>query len=196
MVSLSIIDFQRFIHDAEDGQQYAKWAQQNPGDLARWRAYRDAILQGLSPAPPSMSTPHGRELVDAGIMCVNFRALERTIVVTPPPPTATESPDNTVVVGTSGSIVGKQGHKWAISPLGVVVVDGMADQNTSGVVRLAYEAGKVWQENQHHLWWSKVLPTDAWTPGAGTFTSPIPGALTVSITGTPKVGSTLTAVAA
>ncbi len=110
------------------------------------------------------------------------------------PPPLTESPDNTVVVGLSGKIVGKGLHTWAINASGLVVVDGVADASTWGVLRLAYEKGVVWQENQNHLWWGKVLPSDTWTPAAGTATSPIPGALAVTITGTPTVGKTLTAV--
>ncbi len=60
--------FDQFVTDAEAGAQYAKWAHDNPGELARWQSYRDAIVAGGSPVAPVMLTPHGRELVDAGLM--------------------------------------------------------------------------------------------------------------------------------
>lgn len=58
-------DFRRFVTDAEAGAQYAKWAHDNPGDLARWHVVRDAILAGGRPPLPAMLTPRGRELIDA-----------------------------------------------------------------------------------------------------------------------------------
>jgi hypothetical protein len=61
-------DFKRFVVDAESGSQYAKWAHDNPGELGRWQAFRDLILAGARPALPVMTTAHGRELVDAGVV--------------------------------------------------------------------------------------------------------------------------------
>jgi hypothetical protein len=60
-------DFKRFVKDAEAGSQYAKWAHDNPGELGRWQAFRDLILNGSRPAAPAMLTAHGRELIDAGV---------------------------------------------------------------------------------------------------------------------------------
>lgn len=67
-------DFRQFVIDAEAGNQYAQWARQNPGELARWQAFRDAIVTGQRPVPPPMLTPHGRELVDAGKLYLNATA--------------------------------------------------------------------------------------------------------------------------
>lgn len=86
----SLADFQRFIADAEarraDGttdptSQYAKWAQDNPGELGRWQAFRDLVLGGLRPTPPTMTTPHGRELIDGAVLY-----LDAIPDVQPPPP--------------------------------------------------------------------------------------------------------------
>ncbi len=60
--------FDQFVTDAEAGAQYAKWAHDNPGELARWVSYRDAIVAGGRPSAPVMLTPHGRELVDGGLL--------------------------------------------------------------------------------------------------------------------------------
>ncbi len=60
--------FQQFVTDAEAGAQYAKWAHDNPGELSRWVGYRDALLAGGRPVAPVMVTPHGRELIDAGLL--------------------------------------------------------------------------------------------------------------------------------
>lgn len=92
-----------------------------------------------------------------------------------PVPTPTPSSDNTVVVGATGAIIDAAGHKWTITTDGKVAVDGIADAVTSGVLRLAYESGKVWQENTNRLWWYKTQPSDTWLPQGGTATSPVPG---------------------
>lgn len=77
-------DFKQFIVDAETGSQYAKWAQQNPGEVARWSAFKSGILAGAFPGAPAMTTPHGRELVDAGLLTEHFE--QAVAPVTPPPP--------------------------------------------------------------------------------------------------------------
>jgi hypothetical protein len=78
----AIDDFRRFVSDAESGAQYQKWASQNPGELARWQTFRDAVLAGQTPAAPVMTTAHGRELVDAAVETEHFRALEQTHALT------------------------------------------------------------------------------------------------------------------
>lgn len=74
-------DFKRFVADAEAGSQFAAWKRDNKADYARWATFRDAILSGVVGPRPTMSTAHGRELVDVGLMY-----LDATPVVTPPPP--------------------------------------------------------------------------------------------------------------
>ena len=94
---------------------------------------------------------------------------------TPPPSTsATPSPDNTVITASGGgSITDASGNAWSIVG-GQVAVNGTPDTSTANVIELAYEKGLVWQENSSDLWWSKSSPSDTWSPGPGTSTSPVP----------------------
>jgi hypothetical protein len=48
------------------------------------------------------------------------------------------------------------------------------DPTTANVTELAYVDGEIWQENTSNLWWGKTTPADAWAPGPGTPTSPLP----------------------
>lgn len=89
-------DFKKFVADAERGQQYKNWANDNCGkaidknatienpvegsDLAKWYAFRDAILAGQRPNAPIMNTAHGDELIDAGVMYLHYNPAP-----TPPP---------------------------------------------------------------------------------------------------------------
>lgn len=61
-------DFKKFVKDAEGGTQFQKWAKDNPGELNRWNLFKNEILKGNRPTAPAMLTPHGRELIDAGIL--------------------------------------------------------------------------------------------------------------------------------
>lgn len=92
-------DFKQFVTDAQDGTQYRNWVRDNSGlkadqknqdplpppvagtDVAKWYAFRDAIVAGQRPTVPAMSSPHGRELIDAGV-----QYLDATVTITPPPP--------------------------------------------------------------------------------------------------------------
>jgi hypothetical protein len=95
----------------------------------------------------------------------------------PPAPKALPSPDNTVILAKSNAaITDATGTKWTITGDGKVAINGTPDQTTSRVIALAFEKGRVWQENADKLWWSKAKPTDAWGPAAGTSTSPVPSA--------------------
>jgi hypothetical protein len=67
-------DFKRFVADAQSGSQFVKWAHDNPGELGRWQAFRDLIMNGSRPAAPTMATAHGRELVDAGVVYLDATA--------------------------------------------------------------------------------------------------------------------------
>jgi hypothetical protein len=89
------------------------------------------------------------------------------------PPPGTASANNTIVTGNGTQIRDAQGHAWSL--IGdKVAVDGTPDATTGRVVALAYEDGKVWQQNQDGLWWAKTASTDAWTPTYGTSVSPVP----------------------
>lgn len=80
-------DFKKFISDAEAGAQYSKWAHDNPGELSRWQSFRDAILAGQRPSAPTMSTPHGNELIDAGVIYLDATAVAPPPPLPPSPPT-------------------------------------------------------------------------------------------------------------
>lgn len=69
-------DFKQFVSDAEAGDQYKKWAKDNPGELSRWTNFKKAILAGQRPSPPSMVTPHGRELIDAGVLYLHATGMK------------------------------------------------------------------------------------------------------------------------
>jgi hypothetical protein len=56
------------------------------------------------------------------------------------------------------------------------------DPATANVIELAYENGKIWQENSQGLWWSKSAPADSWDPPYGTSTNPITGTFWVENT--------------
>ena len=90
------------------------------------------------------------------------------------PSGAKPSPDNTVITAArGGSITDASGNAWSIVN-GQVAVNGAPDGQSANVIELAYEKGLIWQENADHLWWSKSRPSDTWSPGPGTATSPVP----------------------
>lgn len=72
-------DFKRFVTDAESGGQYTTWASANPAEAFRWLAFRNAILIGSRPPVPLMTTAHGRELVDAGVLYLDAIPLRVTV---------------------------------------------------------------------------------------------------------------------
>jgi hypothetical protein len=82
--------------------------------------------------------------------------------------------DTVVTAGSTTAIVDASGNTWTITSGGQVAVHGVADTTTANVIELAYVNGAVWQENSRHLWWSKTSPSAAWSPPAGTSTSPLP----------------------
>jgi ribosomal protein S11 len=96
-----------------------------------------------------------------------------TGVVTPPPSSASAN-DTVVLAGTTAAITDAGGNKWSITSGGQVAVNGTTDASTAGVKELAYVDGKVWQENTSNVWWGKTSPTAAWSPTAGSSTSPLP----------------------
>lgn len=56
-----------FVPNIEGASNHAKWVAANKaGDAPKWRAFRDALLAGQSPTPPSMATKYGKALVAAG----------------------------------------------------------------------------------------------------------------------------------
>ena len=81
--------------------------------------------------------------------------------------------------GTENSflILDNSHNFWGIQN-GKVTVNDVVDNTTAGVIQLAFENGRVYQENDAGLWWSKATPSDTWTPGPGSPTDPVTSATT------------------
>lgn len=98
--------FRGFIAEIEATTFYQKWAAQNPGEVARWQAYRDSILAGQPTAAPTMTTHFGRALVLAGTMATTAPAVTVTVTVTTTvtsPATTTTTAPTTTTTATSTS---------------------------------------------------------------------------------------------
>jgi ribosomal protein S11 len=92
---------------------------------------------------------------------------------TPPVPIPDTSYNNAqIFAGSAGVLVDANGNDWGIVS-GQVTVDGVVDPTTANVTEMAIVNGKIWQENQAGLWYSKTTPASAWS--AGTPTTPIFG---------------------
>jgi hypothetical protein len=86
--------------------------------------------------------------------------------------------DGTVIgastTGPVAAITDADGNTWRIAD-GQVVVNGTIDASTLNVTELAYENGRVWQQNADGMWWSKGGPGDSWDPPLGTPANPVTG---------------------
>ena len=102
------------------------------------------------------------------------------------------SADNTILRSEDGVIVDAAGTRWSLRG-GQVVVNGIVDQTSRDVLVLAYEHGRIWQENAARLWWSKSSPGDSWSPPYGTPVSPLVGV--ASPDNTVVVGAVLSGIA-
>ncbi len=98
----------------------------------------------------------------------------------PPPPPAASPNDTALKLGSTAGIIDASGNKWTLTTAGQVAVNGTVDTTTAGVIELAYVNNQIWQENSSHLWWGKTGPTAAWSPNAGTSTSPLPVTIIIS----------------
>jgi hypothetical protein len=101
----------------------------------------------------------------------------------PPKPTASAN-DTMVLAGSTAAITDASGNTWTITSGGQVAVNGVADATTANVTELGYVNNQVWQENASNLWWGKTSPTAAWSPTAGTATSPLPAPVAIASTTT------------
>ena len=103
---------------------------------------------------------------------------------TPPAPPPVSANDTVVTAGSTAAIVDASGNHWTITSGGQIAVNGTTDTSTGNVTEIAYVNGQVWQENASKLWWGKTSPTAAWSPDAGTSTSPLPTSVTIAATQT------------
>ncbi len=70
------------------------------------------------------------------------------------------SPNNT---SSSYSISDANLNTWTINTAGQIVTDRIVDLTTSGVIKLEYVNGRIWQENADGNFYSKLTPSDTWT---------------------------------
>jgi hypothetical protein len=83
------------------------------------------------------------------------------------------TPQDIMTLSSAGEpITDGSGNTWAIVE-GQVTLNGIPDGTTANVIELAYVNGKIWQENENHLWWSKSKPSDQWGPDYGTADNPV-----------------------
>jgi hypothetical protein len=126
-----LADFKQFVTDAEAGTQFAAWKKANPNDYGRWATFRDLILQGQRPDKPTMKTPHGWELIDAGMLY-----LDATIPPPPVDPWAVIPPNGPIVVSKDDPGLGEnvqtseQLHDYSIDGTGDSGV--LFQQNAAG----------------------------------------------------------------
>lgn len=75
-----------FVPNIQANSYFSKWASANKnGDYPKWVSFRDALLNGQQPSPPTMATAYGKALVAAGKMTFT--------VVAPAPAPAPVVPD-------------------------------------------------------------------------------------------------------
>jgi hypothetical protein len=90
------------------------------------------------------------------------------------PPGSGGSPSPPILVfPTTLTFTDAAANVWGINATQQVTMNAVADTSTSGVVRLTYVTGVIWQENSANLWWGKASATAAWLPAGGTSTSPL-----------------------
>jgi len=97
--------FRQFVAAIESVPYHSKWTRANPNDALRWAGFRDAVLAGQTPTPPTMTTKYGAALADAGEMVLNADVTTPPVEPIPPAP---EIPDELVdydmVISVSGEL--------------------------------------------------------------------------------------------
>jgi hypothetical protein len=91
-------DFAQLVTDSQASSGYLAWARDNHGgkgysidnpktgsELQKWMVFRDQLLRGTRPIPPTMTTAMGKWLVDGGVLYLDATA------PTPTPPAPTTS---------------------------------------------------------------------------------------------------------
>ncbi|HBK05305.1 MAG TPA: hypothetical protein DDZ81_05505 [Acetobacteraceae bacterium] len=110
-------------------------------------------------------------------------------LVAPPLPVSNNLIAGVDARGNSSVVQDARGVSWNVIG-GQVAAEGVVDPTTRNVRELAIVQGQVWQENTSGLWWTKAVPSDAWTspdgPG-GTSVNPLNGA-SFEIVGPPDYG--------
>lgn len=77
-------------------------------------------------------------------------------------PALTTSVARKAIAGSDGWIIDANKHSWMLIN-GQIMVNGVADSSSMGVIELTYVGGKIWKKNSNGTWQSKTLPTNAWS---------------------------------
>ena len=81
-----------------------------------------------------------------------------------------ESADTTTILTVGPTITNSIGEIWAFNGSAQVVVNGVADTGTSGVIKLyytyAFTPHRVYQKNNSNNWFYKAVSSDGWTADA------------------------------
>ena len=85
--------FAGYVANAEAVPYHSKWENANKnGDAPKWHSFRDSLLAGQAPAPPSMATRYGKALVGAGRQHMSISRLVGAVTNPFPPPDPTPDP--------------------------------------------------------------------------------------------------------
>lgn len=125
------------------------------------------VFSFTNPAPTASNTAATVGIRDASNNAVVATSNAFTVLLA-------TSANNSVVTTVGPAIVDASGEAFALTPAGQITVNGTVDATTSSVVAVAYVSGTVWYENSSGLWRGKTIAANAWTPTAGTLTSPLP----------------------
>jgi hypothetical protein len=124
-----------------------------------------------------------------GVTISNFAGGEIYSLTTNRGKIVTSVDGSTVLIGSVDQLTDKQNNKWTISDfrtisvpatvntaattveVGLVTVNGIVDRTSKDVVQIAYVNGLTYYQDNLGLWYSKALPTDAWSKGL--FDSPL-----------------------
>ena len=75
-----------YVPNAEGADYHRRWVKANPGEAARWAAFRDAIIATGNGAIPVMATKYGKALVAAGKEHMSISRLVGQMTPPYPPP--------------------------------------------------------------------------------------------------------------
>lgn len=64
-----------YLPNIQADASYEKWSRGKRSEIRTWENFRDAVLAGWQPTPPTMPSDYGRALVAAGAMHMNIARL-------------------------------------------------------------------------------------------------------------------------
>lgn len=136
-----------YVPNVESVPFHGRWARANPGEAAKWVAFRDALIATGNGAVPVMATKYGRALVAAGKEHMSITQLVGAMVPSPPiPPDPPIAVTPTVVlptlITTGGVYSGTHTGTIQIrTSLPVTITDSVITNTGTGYVIDAVQAG-------------------------------------------------------